>query len=100
MEKIPIKTKSDLQFQLLFFYFSALKEGMMENKVIQKVAVIVPRQCNDQATQFWRKLREISPSLNIQMSDPFWLQIPDANVTTYTSVIERQVCFFFSSTKC
>ena len=86
---IPISLVS-LQF---FFQpvFLALKEGMMENKVISKVAIVVPKQFYDQANQFWRKCREIAPSLNVGLSDPFWLQIPDSNVTTYTSAIERQV---------
>ena len=73
------------------FSFSALKEGMLEQKQIQKVAVVVPSQCNNQATQFWRKLRELSASLNIQIGEPFWLTIPDTHITTYTSAIERQV---------
>ena len=71
--------------------FLALKEGMMENKVISKVAIVVPKQFYDSAAQFWKKCREIAPSLNVGLSDPFWLQIPDSNVTTYTSAIERQV---------
>jgi len=69
----------------------SLKEGMMENKVISKVAIVVPKQFYDSAAQFWKKCREIAPSLNVGLSDPFWLQIPDSNVTTYTSAIERQV---------
>jgi hypothetical protein len=72
-------------------FFLALKEGMMENKVISKVAIVVPKQFYDSAAQFWKKCREIAPSLNVGLSDPFWLQIPDSNVTTYTSAIERQV---------
>ena len=86
---IPISLVS-LQF---FFQpvFLALKEGMMENKVISKVAIVVPKQFYDQANQFWRKCREIAPSLNVGLSDPIWFPIPDSNVSTYTSAIERQV---------
>ena len=82
---------STITIFLSIWFFLALKEGMMENKVITKVAIVVPKQFYDQASQFWRKCREIAPSLNVGLSDPFWLQIPDSNVTTYTSAIERQV---------
>jgi len=70
----------------------SLKEGMMENKVIQKIAIVVPRgQIKDQAMNFWQKCREIGPSLNVQLSDPFICEIPDGNVATYTSALERQI---------
>ena len=82
---------STITIFLSTYFFLALKEGMMENKVISKVAIVVPKQFYDSAAQFWKKCREIAPSLNVGLSDPFWLQIPDSNVTTYTSAIERQV---------
>ena len=71
--------------------FLVLKEGMLENKVISKVAIVVPKLFYDQANQFWGKCREIAPSLNVGLSDPIWFPIPDSNVSTYTSAIERQV---------
>ena len=64
----------------------------MENKVIQKIAIVAPRgQIKEQGMNFWQKCREIAPSLNVQLSDPFICEIPDANVATYTSAIERQI---------
>ena len=63
----------------------------MEQKQISKVAIIVPRQMADQANQFWRKCQEIAPSLNVMLGSPFWCQINDAYVTTYTSNIEREI---------
>ena len=83
--------KYDVLLIIIYYFFVALKEGMLEDKDIQKVAIVVPRQFYDQAYNFWRKCREIAPSLNVHLSDPFWLQIPDSNVTTYTSAIERKV---------
>lgn len=64
---------------------------MLEAKTIQKLAIVCPRQFIDQAQTFFKKCKEIGPSLNVMLGDPFWLQIQDMNTTTYTSAIERQV---------
>ena len=64
----------------------------MENKHIQKIAIVAPRgQIMQQSMDFWKKCREIGPSLNCTLSEPFICEIPDANVATYTSAIERQI---------
>ena len=64
---------------------------MMEHKNIPKIAIVVARQIIQQGKFYWDKIKRIAPSLNIQLGEPKWFEVPDSRVTSYTSVIEKSV---------
>ena len=72
-------------------YFLGLRDGMMEHKAIPKIAVVVAQQIEQQAKSYWKKMDNIAPGLNINLGNPKWFVVPDSRVTSYTSMIERQI---------
>lgn len=69
----------------------SLKNGMFENKIINKVYIVVPRAHREATEYFWKLMRDVSPGLNVQMGTPRWEELPDSRVTTYTGSIADRV---------
>ena len=65
---------------------------MLEQKQIRQIAIVTPKNIAQQAKPFWQTCTSIARSMNIVLSGhPLWFEIPDARVTSFTSVIERDI---------